>query len=93
MKKSIFKKAWILFKRYQITFSQALIKAWNDYKRNLLVTAYNKIPSKAQYSKKKNEAKLAIKNFLEVDFLCVSRNIANTDGASIWYDGKTFNAD
>ncbi|MBY0487068.1 MAG: hypothetical protein K2P85_07785, partial [Flavobacteriaceae bacterium] len=63
MKKTIFKRAWYLFKRYSITFSQALIKAWNDHKRDLLVAIYNKIPSKAQFANKKIEAKKALRNF------------------------------
>lgn len=93
MKQSIFKRAWYLFKKYSITFSQALIKAWNDHKRNLLIQIYNKIPSASQYAKKKIEAKKAWQNFKDVTFSCTPRNIVNNSGAAAYYNGLTFNAD
>jgi len=93
MKAKIFTKAWELFKAYSITFSQALTIAWNDYKKNLLAQAFNKIPSKAQFAKKKAEAKIIWQSFAGVSFRCEPRNIVKTDGAQFFYDGKTFNAD
>jgi hypothetical protein len=93
MKTQIFKRAWELFKKYNITFNQALTKSWNEFKRSLLVLVYNKIPSKAQYAKKKLEAKKAFQSFVEVDFLCVPRNIANNEGACNWYGIGAYNAD
>lgn len=93
MKASIFTKAWQLFKMYNITFSQALIKAWSDYKRSLLVAVYNKIPSTRSFTKKKAEAKLAWQKFTEVNFRMERRNIIENSGARFFYDAKTFNAD
>lgn len=93
MKKSIFKRAWYLFKKYSITFSQALIKSWNDYKRDLLIEIYNKIPSKSQFSKKKVEAKKSWQNFTEVTFKCAPRNLVINSGAAAYYNGSNYNAD
>jgi len=92
-KSQIFSKAWGLFRKYNITFSQALVKAWTDFKREFYVAIYNKIPSKAQYSKKKIEAKRIYETFNDVGFRLVSRNIVNNDGAASYYDGKTLNMD
>lgn len=92
-KSQIFSKAWNLFRKYNITFSQALIKAWTDFKREFYITIYNSIPSKAQFAKKKVEAKKMYENFNTVSFDLVCRNIANNIGAIHWYDGKTLNLD
>jgi len=92
-KSQIFSKAWNLFRKYNITFSQALIKAWTDFKREFYITIYNSISSKPQYSKKKIEAKKMYENFNSVCFQLVCRNIVNNIGAINWYDGKTLNMD
>ena len=92
-KSQIFSKAWNLFRKYNITFSQALIKAWTDFKREFYIKIYNSIPSKTQYSKKKIEAKKMYENFNSVGFQLVCRNIVNNIGAINWYDGKTLNMD
>lgn len=93
MKSQIFTKAWELFRKYNITFNQALTKAWSDFKRDLLVQVYNKIPSKAQFSKKKQEAKKMWQNFKGVDFLCVPRNIINNSGAAAYYGIGVYSGD
>ena len=36
MKSQALKTAWILFRKYQMTFSQALIEGWKKVKRDLL---------------------------------------------------------
>ena len=93
MRKSIFKRAWTLFKQYSITFSQALIKAWNDYKRELLIKAYQSIPSTAQYKKKKEAALSLWKSFQGVDFECRLRNVIDNSGAAAYYGVGMYNAD
>jgi hypothetical protein len=93
MKKSIFKRAWALFKQYSITFSQALIKAWNDYKRELLIKAYQLIPSTAQYKKKKEAAHNLWRSFKGVDFECRLRNVVANSGAAAYYGKGLYNAD
>jgi hypothetical protein len=93
MKKSIFKRAWVLFKQYSITFSQALIKAWNDYKRELLIKAYQLIPSTAQYKKKKEAAHNLWRSFKGVDFECRLRNVVTNSGAAAYYGKGLYNAD
>jgi hypothetical protein len=91
MKKEIFKKAWSLFRMYQMTFSQALTKAWNDFKRSLLVDALWKIASSNKNAKAK--AKQALDNFPTITNRLIRRNIVNNSGASSYYNGLTFNAD
>ena len=88
----IMSKAWKLFRQYNITWSQALIKSWNDFKRQFYVSVYNSIPSKAQFAKKKLEAKQKYESF-EVSFRLIARSIENNSGAAHYYDGKTINLD
>ena len=92
-KKTIFARAWTLFRKYELSFSQALTKAWNDFKRSQLAEVFNSIPSIRQFAKKKEQAKMLWRNFEDVDFSCTPRNIESNSAASIWYDGKTYNAD
>jgi len=92
MKSQLFKTAWKIFKKYNVTFSQALKKAWIDFKRQSLVNIYNSIRSTAQYAKKKLEAKKMIEN-CKVDFIMTPRNVYNNDGAASYYDGLTLNMD
>jgi len=82
-----------LFRKYNITFSQALVKAWTDFKREFYIAIYNKIPSKSQYAKKKIEAKRMYETFNSVGFELVFRNILDNSGAANYYDGKTLNMD
>lgn len=92
-KREIFARAWSLFRKYNLSFSQALTKAWNDFKRSQLAESFNFIPSTRQYAKKKEHARAIWKNFSGVDFSCTPRNISDNSGAFSWYDGKTYNAD
>lgn len=92
MKSQLFKSAWVIFRKYAVTFSQALKKAWNDWKRQRLVNLYNAIRSTRQYAKQKAEAKQRWQN-CNVDFQLTPRNIYNNSGAEALYDGKTFNND
>lgn len=92
-KSKIFSQAWTLFRKYNITFGQALKKSWTDFKRQFYVSVYNSIQSKPSLAKKKFEAKKMYESFGTVDFDLVPRSIANNSGASHYYDGKTKNFD
>lgn len=92
MKTLLFKTAWSLFRKYNITFSQALTKAWNDVKRQMYISIYNSIPSKPQFAKKKLEAKKMYERF-NVYFELPLRNIVDNSGAARYYDGVTLNMD
>jgi hypothetical protein len=37
MKTQLFKTAWNLFKKFNMTFSQALIEAWKEVKKEMIV--------------------------------------------------------
>jgi hypothetical protein len=92
MKSQLFKTAWATFRKYKVTFSQALKKAWNDWKRAGYIKIFNAIRSTPQYAKRKLEAKKMWQN-CNVDFVLTPRNVVNNDGAQAWYDGKTLNLD
>lgn len=92
-KSQIFSTAWKLFRKYNITFSQALTKAWNDTKRQFYVSVYNSIPSKAQFAKKKLEAKKMYEQFNTVSFELVLRTLVDNSAAANYYDGHTLNMD
>ncbi len=89
----IFSQAWKLFRKYNITFGQALKKSWTDFKRQFYVSIYNSIPSKPSTAKKKLEAKKMYESFNNVDFALVMRSIEDNSNASSYYDGKTLNLD
>lgn len=91
-KSKIFSQAWTLFRKYNITFGQALTKAWADFKRQFYVSVYNAISSKPQFAKKKLEAKKMYKSF-EVSFQLVARNLVDNSNAATYYDGRTRNFD
>lgn len=93
MKSQLFKSAWALFRKYNITFSQALVKAWADFKRQFFIKIYNSIPSKPQFAKKKIEAKKMYENFNTVSFELVFRSIENNVGAIHYYNGATLKMD
>lgn len=89
----IFSNAWKLFRKYNITFSQALKKSWTDFKRQFYVSIYNSIPTKPSMAKKKLEAKKMYESFNTVDFVLVMRSIIDNSNAASYYDGKTLNLD
>lgn len=89
----IFTQAWILFRKYNITFGQALTKAWTDFKRKFYISVYNSIPNKPSTAKKKLEAKKMYEKFNTVDFALVMRSIEDNSNAAAYYDGKTLNFD
>jgi len=92
-KSGIFARAWSLFRKYNLSFSQALKKAWNDFNRSQLAAVFNSIPSTRQFAQRKEQARMSWRNFPDVGFSCTPRNIADNNGALSWYDGKTYNAD
>lgn len=91
MKRSIFIKAWELFKKFKMTFSQALIEAWKIAKRQVLIQAYHKIPSTRQFSKKKLEAKKLWQSIVstQYDF----RRVYNNNGAAADYGAGRYSGD
>lgn len=91
MKNKVFTNAWKLFKMYNITFAEALTKAWNDFKRSLLVEAYNKIASMNRTAKAR--AKQALDNFPTINQTMIRRNLVINSGAADYYNGSTYNAD
>lgn len=53
MKSQAMRKAWELFKKYQITFSEALIEGWKHVKRLWLKSEFSKtFPSEITYRNK-----------------------------------------
>jgi len=89
----IFSQAWTLFRKYNITFAQALKKAWTDFKRQFYVSIYNSIPSKPSTAKKKLEAKKMYEQFNTVDFALTFRSVESNSNAAAYYDGHTLNLD
>jgi len=92
-KSIIFSKAWTLFRKYNITFAQALKKSWTDFKRQFYVSIYNSIPAKPSLAKKKLEAKKMYEQFNSVEFDLVPRSLESNEGAAHYYDGHTLNFD
>lgn len=92
-KSQIFSKAWTLFRKYNITFAQALKKSWTDFKRQFYVAIYNSIQNKPSLAKKKLEAKKMYESFNSVDFNLVPRSLERNEGSKHYYDGKTLNLD
>ncbi|TDO67093.1 hypothetical protein EV143_1324 [Flavobacterium chryseum] len=93
MKKSLFKKAWDLFRKFQMTFSQALIEAWKMAKREILIKAYNKIPSTKSLQKKKLEAKKLWQAIETITYPWRSHLVTNNSGAAGYYGIGKYNGD
>jgi DNA polymerase III psi subunit len=91
MKRTIFIKAWELFRKFEMTFSQALTEAWKLAKRELLIVAFNKIPSLKQYSKKKAAAKTLWQSIETIRYEW--RNSINNDGAAAYYGAGRYSGD
>lgn len=91
MKRALFIKAWELFRSFKMSFSQALTEAWKLVKRELLVVAYKKIPSKKQYEKKKAAAKMMWQSIETISY--PFRNTLNNDGAFAYYGAGRYSGD
>jgi hypothetical protein len=53
MKSQAMRKAWELFRKYQITFSEALVEGWKYVKRLLLKEEFSKtFPNETTYRQK-----------------------------------------
>jgi hypothetical protein len=85
MRQSIFNKAWQLFRKFQMTFSQALIEAWKIVKREMFVIAYNKIPSTRSFQKKKLEAKKKWQQIETITYPWRSHLVSDNAGAAAYY--------
>lgn len=93
MRKSIFTKAWELFRKFQMTFSQALIEAWKLSKREVLVKAYNKIPLTKSFQKKKQDAKKLWQVIETITYDWRSHLVAKNNGASAYYGIGRYSGD
>ena len=99
MKKSIFIKAWDLFRNLKISFSEALKQAWKTIKEEMAFltfspdSVYENISwngNKVLTYQKDNCRAGSIERLFEI-WYC--QKPLNNDGAASCYDGKTYNAD
>jgi hypothetical protein len=92
MKSIIFASAWAICKVEKVNFSNALKKAWALAKENTKAVTW------MANTRVKNPERLnwydtiKVLTISYVDIVPTVRYI-NNDGASLWYDGKTFNND
>ena len=74
MRKSIFKKAWELFRKFQMTFSQALIEGWKFAKREWLKVEFSKTTNDEQTYRQR-----LVSRFNEVKETLYTLRNANTE--------------
>ena len=90
MKAIVFKSAWSIFRMENVTFSQALTKAWKNAKANIkaVIVKSNRLVKSVGLG-------FDTVYFNELIYTAIkTETIAyNNDGAQAWYDGKTFNND
>lgn len=90
MKSILFKSAWSIFKMQNVSFSEALKLAWKSIKSGVkaVVLKTNKLVKSLGLG-------YDTVYFNELVFINIENKISvyNNDGASKWYDGKTFNND
>ena len=90
MKSLLFKSAWAIFKMEEITFSEALKKAWEVTKdgKKATILKWNKLVKSAGFGYDTVYFNELVFASIEV----IKCKISNS-GASKYYDGKTFNND
>lgn len=90
MKSIIFKSAWSIFRMQNVTFSEALQLAWKVAKNGVkaVITKCNKLVKSVGLG-------YETVYFDELLFVNIETKTSayNNNGASKWYDGKTFNND
>lgn len=90
MKSILFKSAWSIFKMQNVSFSEALKLAWKSIKSGVkaVVVKTNKLV-------KSSGLGYDTIYFNELVFINIETKVSvyKNDGASKWYDGKTFNND
>ncbi len=90
MKSLLFKSAWAIFKTQEISFSEALKRAWEVTKdgQKATILKCNKLVKSAGLG-------FDTVYFFELVFSSIEvlRFKTNNSGAAKWYDGKTFNND
>jgi len=89
MKSQVLKTAWLIFRQFEVTFSEALKEAWIRVKREFL---------RVQFAETRNKDLVVKFNLLKPTFfrqrgITNEVTIVNNSGAKFWYDGKTFNND
>ena len=90
MKAIVFKSAWSIYRMENVTFSEALVKAWKNAKANIkaVIVKSNKLVKSVGLG-------FDTVYFNELIYASIkTETIAyNNDGAQAWYDGQTFNND
>lgn len=90
-KSILFKSAHAIFKMQNVTFSEALIKAWRNVKANLkaVIVKSNKLVKSVGLG-----YETVYFNELVFTQIVVGREyVAYNPAVEKWYDGKTFNND
>jgi len=90
MKSLLFKSAWSIFRMQNVSFSEALKLAWKSIKNGLkaVIVKTNKLVKSSGLGYETISFNELV--FTNVDII---KSVYNNDGASKWYDGKTFNND
>jgi hypothetical protein len=90
MKSLLFKSAWSIFRMQNVSFSEALKLAWKSIKSGLkaVIVKTNKLVKSSGLGYETISFNELV--FTNVDII---KSVYNNDGASKWYDGKTFNND
>jgi hypothetical protein len=89
MKSKVLKTAWLLFREFDVTFSEALKEAWIRIKREFLRIEFAETMDKSLVSKFNSLKPTFFKQRNSSNEIVVVDNL----GASFYYDGKTFNND
>jgi len=76
-----------------MTFSQALIEAWKLAKREVLIKAYNKIPSTRSFQKKKAQAKKLWQTIETITYPWRGQFVADNTGAAAYYGAGRYSGD
>mgnify|MGYP001617072670 CR=1 FL=1 len=98
MRKNIFLNAWNLVRTFSITLSEALVISWKEFKLEVVAEKINSLDLKLNAPEVREEVKFlnSIARELNIALKSIkpSLNVAfNNSGASLHYDGKTFNND
>jgi hypothetical protein len=90
MKSLLFKSAWSIFRMENISFSESLKKAWKCIKdgKKAIVVKSNKVVKSIGLG-----FEIIYFNELVYTSIEVLKFKTNNSGASLYYDGKTFNND
>ena len=90
MKSLLFKSAWSIFRTSNVTFSEALKLAWEKTKSGLkaVIVRANKLVKSVGLGYET----IYFNELVFINIKTIS-NVCDNNGASAYYDGKTFNND